>query len=294
MAIPIADAGPDQTFAFSALPAAPVMAGSGTDPDLGAITGFLWEILEKPAGSAAALSSTTAQNPTLNDVDIPGTYLLFLIVTDDQAETSDDNPLTAPASARVHVNAETQYSALVKPSRGEHGWEQKYWDTVDEVDDLRNDIDSFVDAEGELVATVVGTRLLLGFNPLIVDVPIVVNNSKAACAWRVTRNIFVDTFAFQLADAGEIGSLWTISLYTATPANYESNTYAGGSQLATKLVTAAAAHGPEDELVTLGTPATVAAGRVLAVLVENAPLRNGPPKEPGTGLSVTVGWRRNV
>jgi hypothetical protein len=289
MVIPTADAGSDQTFAFSALPTSANLTGSGSG---GTIVSYLWEILEKPAGSAATLSSTTAQNPTLQNVDTPGTYMMFLVVTNSDPNTSDDNPLTAPPSARVHVNVRSQYAELIKPAPGERGWEGKYWEAIDEIDSLRQEVDAFECAEGVFAANVIGTRLASGFNPLIVDVPQVTNESKAACYWRCGCNTYIDSFAVQLADAGELGAQWTISAYAVTPAEFESNTYAGGSQIATKNITASAAHGPEAEIVILGTPGEVDAGEILAVLVENAPLQNGPPaKEPGTGLGISMRWR---
>lgn len=292
MAIPIADAGTDQTFNFSALPTSANLTGGGTDPDLGAIITYLWELVEKPDGSTASLSSTSAQNPTLNNVDQEGTYLLFLMVEDDQNEWSDDNPLTAPESARVQINVRGPSAGLIKPAPGERGWDWKYHEAIDEIENLRGDVDAFSEAEADLTAFVVGTRLASGFNPLIVDVPVVTNESAAAAHWRTSRDIYVDEFYLQLSDAGESGAQWTISLYNVSYAEFIANTYGGGSQIATTVFTNSGSdHVPVNRVVPIGTPAQVDADRVLAVVVEDAPLNNGPPKDPGTGLSVGVKWR---
>ena len=131
MAIPIANAGPNQRITNASLPSNPVMAGSGTFfAPATAIASFLWVIVEKPTGSAAALSSTTVQNPTLNTVDLPGTYLLFLRVTDDNpggAEQSEGDKLLADSSAFVSIRAELP-EGLVIPATSE----RDYNDMVDE------------------------------------------------------------------------------------------------------------------------------------------------------------------
>jgi hypothetical protein len=119
MALPIANAGPDQQFTFASLPTSAVMAGSGSFfAPATAIVSYLWELVEKPVGSAAALSSTVVQNPTLNTIDTPGTYLLFLRVTDDIAQQSLGGKLVAESSAYVSIRAELT-NGLVKPAPGE-------------------------------------------------------------------------------------------------------------------------------------------------------------------------------
>ncbi|HEX4385401.1 MAG TPA: PKD domain-containing protein [Myxococcales bacterium] len=54
--------------------------GSGTDAD-GEAVAFRWSLLSAPAGSAAVLSSTSAQSPTFV-ADRAGTYVAMLVVTD--------------------------------------------------------------------------------------------------------------------------------------------------------------------------------------------------------------------
>ena len=56
------------------LPVASVQIyGDGVDSTDGSPTWvYTWDILDKPSGSPASLSSTSAQNPTLNGVDVWG------------------------------------------------------------------------------------------------------------------------------------------------------------------------------------------------------------------------------
>jgi len=123
MTIPNANAGANPTpKTFISLPTTHALSGTGTFfAPATAIVSYLWELVEKPAGSAAVLTSTTAQNPTLNSIDTPGTYLLFLRVTDDNpggAEQSQGDKLKAPASAFISVRAELP-NGLVKPAPSE-------------------------------------------------------------------------------------------------------------------------------------------------------------------------------
>ena len=53
--------------------------GNGTDStDASPTWVYTWELLAVPTGSTASLSSTSAQNPTLNGVDLWGNYLIYL------------------------------------------------------------------------------------------------------------------------------------------------------------------------------------------------------------------------
>lgn len=131
---PIADAGSNQRFTNASLPTSAALTGSGTFfAPATAISSYLWELVEKPAGSSAALSSTTAQNPTLNTIDTPGTYLLFLRVTDDQSDQSEGDKLKADASAFVSIRAELA-NGLVKPAPGERDTAAITHEWADDID----------------------------------------------------------------------------------------------------------------------------------------------------------------
>ena len=65
---------------------AAVLAGSGSDPDGGAVT-FAWTVVTRPTGSTAVPTPATAATTTFTP-DRDGSYTLRLCVTDDELETS--------------------------------------------------------------------------------------------------------------------------------------------------------------------------------------------------------------
>ena len=74
---PTANAGPNQSVGHGATV---TLKGSGTDPQNLPLT-FLWSFVSKPGASTATLSSTTIANPQFT-ADLPGTFVLQLIVND--------------------------------------------------------------------------------------------------------------------------------------------------------------------------------------------------------------------
>ena len=74
---PSANAGPNQTAVHGKTV---LLEGSGTDPQGFSLT-YQWSLTNKPAGSLAVLSSTSALKPTFV-ADLPGTYVVQLIVND--------------------------------------------------------------------------------------------------------------------------------------------------------------------------------------------------------------------
>lgn len=88
---PTANAGPDIQAGIGS----PVsLNGSGSaDADGDALT-FLWSFSSVPAGSAATLSNVTAPNPTFRP-DVPGTYVLQLVVNDGFANSAPDTVIVA-------------------------------------------------------------------------------------------------------------------------------------------------------------------------------------------------------
>ena len=90
---PVANAGPNQTVAIESTIQ---LNGSGsTDVDGDSLT-YRWSILSAPAGSTAALSSTTIVNPTFV-ADVPGSFVVQLIVNDG---TVDSTPVTVTISTQ--------------------------------------------------------------------------------------------------------------------------------------------------------------------------------------------------
>lgn len=101
---PSADAGVDQAVTYGQTVS---MTGSGSSDD-NTSTGSLqyqWSFTSKPAGSLAALSSSTVQSPSFT-VDVPGDYELSLTVQDSLgqvsvADTVRVSSLNLPPTARA-------------------------------------------------------------------------------------------------------------------------------------------------------------------------------------------------
>ena len=95
---PVADAGVSQTVFIAQTVQ---LDGSGSsDPDGDPLT-FSWEIISKPAGSAAALSDPTVVNPTFV-ADEAGEYEVELVVNDGTVDSDPD---------RVTITAQTAQKA---------------------------------------------------------------------------------------------------------------------------------------------------------------------------------------
>ncbi len=83
---PVAEAGMDQTVAVGA---AAQLDGSGSSDVDGDPLTYSWSITSAPAGSAAALDDTTSVTPTFM-VDLPGTYIVQLVVDDGTVASAPD------------------------------------------------------------------------------------------------------------------------------------------------------------------------------------------------------------
>jgi hypothetical protein len=92
---PIAEAGEPQS---ADAPGATVQLDgrASTDPDGDPLT-YQWEIVSAPAGSAATLSDQSSSQPTMV-VDLPGVYLVQLVVSDG-TETSDPDQVVINGNA---------------------------------------------------------------------------------------------------------------------------------------------------------------------------------------------------
>ena len=148
MAIPVMNAGSDVALNYSAISGGATSQGLTGNATVyspaTAISTWLWELIEKPTGSSASLSSTSAQNPTLTNIDTIGTYRLFLRGTDDNGDASESDKLKAPSSAFCTVVVKTQYAALKKPAPGQRDWHDEMYEVIDEVDALRDELDTHV------------------------------------------------------------------------------------------------------------------------------------------------------
>jgi len=108
---PTANAGPDQAVTTGST--VHLNGAGSSDPDGNPLT-YAWSFVSVPAGSAAALSNAAVVNPTFA-ADMPGTYVVQLIVNDGLVNSAPDtvtvtavlqNPiLTARAAGRqVQLN----------------------------------------------------------------------------------------------------------------------------------------------------------------------------------------------
>lgn len=93
---PIADAGPDQTvFVTNTVK----LDGSDSNDVDGDMLTFNWSFISRPDGSSAMLSDATAVNTTFF-VDLPGTYVIQLIVNDGTIDSSPDNVVISTLNSR--------------------------------------------------------------------------------------------------------------------------------------------------------------------------------------------------
>lgn len=96
--VPVANAGSAQLVRTTSL--VTLTGAASTDANGDALT-YLWSFTSIPAGSAATLSSTTAESPTFTP-DVDGDYVAQLIVNDGQASSV---PTTVAISALTNLVA---------------------------------------------------------------------------------------------------------------------------------------------------------------------------------------------
>jgi hypothetical protein len=97
---------------------------------------YSYFIVDKPPTSTATLTNATGANTVLN-ADVWGSYRVFVIATNNvSAETSEDNPVAAPASAFYDVRVISTNRELEKPAKSQRNWFGQYWDLVDAVEGL--------------------------------------------------------------------------------------------------------------------------------------------------------------
>ncbi|MBL3616339.1 MAG: putative Ig domain-containing protein [gamma proteobacterium endosymbiont of Lamellibrachia anaximandri] len=83
---PVADAGPDQT---SSVGGVVTLDGSGSSDVDGDVLTYSWAFTSKPAGSSASLSDPGALSPAFV-IDLPGTYVVGLVVNDGTLDSDSD------------------------------------------------------------------------------------------------------------------------------------------------------------------------------------------------------------
>jgi hypothetical protein len=117
-AVPLANAGSNQTLAFGALPAAVSLAGAGTDPDGGSIVAYSWTLDDKPPTSSATLTGASTATPSFT-ADVAGTYRACLQVQDSGGEFSGTTWSSLPTAACTHVMVTTEHLTLTLPAKGQ-------------------------------------------------------------------------------------------------------------------------------------------------------------------------------
>jgi len=101
---PLADAGPDRSTVVG-VPA--TLDGSGSsDPDGDPIS-FQWTLVQRPAGSGAALLGDTTSAPSLTP-DVAGEYAARLVVSDGTLSSAPDVALVTASPAATPLPVETQ------------------------------------------------------------------------------------------------------------------------------------------------------------------------------------------
>lgn len=144
-------------IAFASLPTSLVMTSASSTPGTGgsSITGWQWYLLDAPPGSSASLLNATTGTCTLQNIDLPGSYRVFLVVEDNLGNSSVESPnpvqsgtapfsfTVPPTTAFATITATTQYAALIKVAKGERNWLARgLWPLVDEIDLIRRDLGS--------------------------------------------------------------------------------------------------------------------------------------------------------
>jgi len=141
MAIPTADAGGAQTYAYATLPKLVTLDGTASsDGDGDPITAYAWTMIDKPPGSSAALSSGAVAQPTFT-ADLPGTYLLHLVVTAG-GQQSETDLRAAPQTSYAVVTVTTQHATLKLPAYKEREWHRRMNENLAQVDALAGTVAS--------------------------------------------------------------------------------------------------------------------------------------------------------
>jgi predicted secreted protein len=106
---PVANAGPDQTAGVATTV---TLTGAGSsDIDGDALT-FNWAFQSRPAGSSAVLLNETSVNPTFT-VDIPGNYIVRLLVNDGTVNSVADTVVVNTDNSAPVANAGPDQTAFV-------------------------------------------------------------------------------------------------------------------------------------------------------------------------------------
>lgn len=264
MALPLANAGTDQTFAVADLPVASVTLGGSGTPGTGgsSITGYTWYLVAKPAGSTCAIiagGSTAA--PQIGPVDVWGNYRLFLVVTDNLGNASLNDAATyqegssavaRQSDAMIYLRVGGDLTGLEKPCDTEQNWRNLYGDAVGEIETLAEgtepattttlgtiELDEAPVSAGSPKAV---TRDRVAFSMRIAGkiapTPTSGNPAQSTAQIRVPENGLTLVLAsVTLADGGATGrTAYTFSAYRQNAGDFEAGTF--GAALVNKTLNA--------------------------------------------------------
>lgn len=157
---PVPVIGPAPVFEYTDLAGGPLgpvtLSGADSEPSSGAsaITAWLWVLHSKPPGSAATLFNAETPEVQILDIDMPGSYLVSLQVTDDLGRsshagiepaqsTSSPYAFSFPAPTSMAAVRVKSLSGLTKVAYGERQWlEHGLWPLIDRIDQNSSAIDS--------------------------------------------------------------------------------------------------------------------------------------------------------
>lgn len=159
MSLPTPVIAPVADIPAASLPTTAALDGSGSLPSSGGTTIVAWEwvLHDAPPGSTAFINNPTTATPTLANIDMVGSYLISLKVTDDDGAESFSGiePVQASSApygftfpavgSMISVRVVTANAGLVKVAHGERAWLGRgLWELVDEIDTLRGDVDGIL------------------------------------------------------------------------------------------------------------------------------------------------------
>lgn len=141
----------------------PDVYGAGLDPgDNAATFTYVWSLVDRPAGSVAALTSSTSAHTTFGPIDVWGNYRLMLVVTSSGVGgASEANILKAPATAFLTVRVKEALYGLQKPARFEREWQVPVREYADDIVAVRTQLDGtrVQDLAGVVAALATSTNL---------------------------------------------------------------------------------------------------------------------------------------
>jgi hypothetical protein len=305
--LPTSDAGgPYSNITYASLPTSQVLSGSGT-PGTGGTTivGYAWTLIDVPTGSAAALSSGTAQNPTINGIDLPGTYIAKLVVTDDAGGVSESATIDVPDAGFAYVCALTEHAALEIPGYSERNWKDKLTGWADSLDAAVGD---FAPATTSTQGTV-----QLSESPVSAGAPVAVTQDRVYMTLRATGKIAATSMAgnpaqsllqfvipetlnavqwsYLFADGGTTTRTpaYTIDLYHQSSAEFVANTFNVGDLLSTFTVAAPGTNNIPMNGASSTFDRAMVARDVLSVVVSAA---DADAADQGSDLQITIVCKR--